>query len=193
MVQALDAVLSGLWTLGEPGGKHAKVVRRFERWAERVAEVEDARRRRQQRHDDGGGGGGSGGEDELLLGDDGEVVFVGDLGRQWKDECAAMARRLEGWRGQLALLGEVPGEAACSPAAEMETDGGGGSKAGETSSLGRVLGACRELVDGMLAELDVMERIEADALRRETEWTRRMNRDEGPVDAPRAGAIWRAL
>ncbi|KAL8420137.1 hypothetical protein RB594_003060 [Gaeumannomyces avenae] len=161
-VQTLDAVLCGLWAMGEPGGRYARVVRRFERWA-------DALRAVVERRDDEGGlvAGGGGGDD---------VAFVEVLDPAWRDECAALARKLDGWRRQLVGLA---------------VRGGDGQAA--TSSLAVVLTACRELVHDMLAELDVMERIEREALRQETEWIEHMSRDDGSDDTLKAGAIWRVL
>lgn len=92
-VQMLDAMLAGLWSLGEPGGRYARVVRRFEHWAERMCEVDEARRR----------GDGSG-----MMMEGGEVAFVGELDSAWRDECAGQQRRLEGWQRQLEEMGEVP-------------------------------------------------------------------------------------
>jgi hypothetical protein len=158
-IQALDSVLSGVWSLDEPGGRYARVLRRFERWAERMCEVEEARAR---------------GDGPGML--DGEgVAFVGELDAAWKADCAALARKLEGWGRQLQELGEVPGEEEV-----------------QTSSLGVILSRCRALARDRLAELSVMDRIERDAVRREGEWIQRMNMDDGD-DTPRAGAIWRAL
>lgn len=172
MVQLLDAVLSGLWSLGEPGGKYARVVRRFEKWAERMADIVEARRR------DGEDGLGSG-----RIDDGGEeLLFVGELDAAWKAECAGLVRRLETWRRHLDELGDVPGEE------------GHGDEAGEQqSSLARVLRGCRTLVHDMLAELDVMEQIEREAMAQEDEWIARVNADDGGENTARAGAIWRVF
>lgn len=181
-VQVLDAVLCGLWSLGEPGGRYARVVRRFEKWAERVQEVAVARRKgtwgvlemqmqaqalQQQQ--------GKGGDDNDLF------VLVGQLDSQWKDECAGLVRRLDEWRRRVV---ELAGR-------EQETEE-------KESSLTRILAACRALIHDMLAELDTMERIEREAVAEENRWVREVNRGmdgEGGEDGdnPRAGAIWRAL
>ncbi|SPO00534.1 uncharacterized protein DNG_03282 [Cephalotrichum gorgonifer] len=95
-VQGLDAVLSPLWRLSEAGGKHARLARRFERWAERAVELEDARER-------GGGG--------MLDGGD-EPALVGELDAAWKQECEGLRRKLEAWAAQiegLALLSRPDG------------------------------------------------------------------------------------
>ncbi|KAK7740577.1 hypothetical protein SLS53_005422 [Cytospora paraplurivora] len=166
-VQVLDGILSGVWSLGEPGGRYARAVRKFERWAERMVWSAEARRK----------AGGLG----ALMGDD-TVAFVGELDPVWKDEVASMTRKLDLWRRQLRQLGGglVPG-------------GGGDEGQQQPSSLVRILAGCRDQVDGMLAELDIMGQIERDALAQETAWVRRMNRDDDEADTPRAGAIWRAF
>lgn len=165
-IQVLDPVLSGLWSLGEPGGKYARVIRRFERWAERMVDVVEARRR----------GGGLG----VLDGE--EIMFVGELDSAWKDECAGLVRKLDGWRRQLKELGDAPDDAI-----EETTPVGG------RSSLAQILDGCRGLVHDMLVELNIMEQIERDALKQEADWIQKMNRDETDDDMPKAGAIWRAF
>lgn len=154
-IQALDGMMSGLWTMGEAGGRYARAVRRFERWIDRVAEMEDARR-----------------SENLLLHDQ-DVLFIGDLDASWKDECAGLKRKLDGWKTQLNELGQVPDD--------------------EQSSLGRMMHGSRMLIHNMLDELSLMEGIEKDALEREDSWIGRMNREESGDDTPRAGAIWRVV
>ncbi|CAM1505522.1 Fc.00g111590.m01.CDS01 [Cosmosporella sp. VM-42] len=87
-IQALDGIVSGLWTLGESAGRYARVVRRFERWVDRLCEVEDART-------------GPG----LLLQEQ-DVLFIGELDSAWKVECAGLRRRLDGWKRQLREIGQ---------------------------------------------------------------------------------------
>lgn len=164
-IQVLDIVLSGLWSLGEPGGKYARVVRRFERWVERTMDVVEARRHK----------GGLG----VLDGD--EIMFVGELDSAWKDECAGLVRKLDSWRRQLKDLGDAPDD-------DTEATPSGGR-----SSLAQILDGCRDMVHDMLAELNIMEQIERDALKQETDWIQKMNRDEVGDDMPKAGAIWRAF
>jgi hypothetical protein len=74
----LDVVLSSVWAWNDTGGKYARVVRRFERWAEEMEAVLDARGR------------------ELRPGE--EVVFVSDLDASWKGDCEPLGRKLEEWR-----------------------------------------------------------------------------------------------
>ncbi|KAF4996246.1 hypothetical protein FGRMN_4602 [Fusarium graminum] len=161
-VQVLDSVMSGLWALEEPGGRYARVVRRFERWAERMCEIEEARR-------DGG----------ALL-QESDVIFIGELDSAWKDECTGLVRRLDTLKRQLEQLGDFAHDEA-----EADTT--------ERSSLQRMVEGSRELVHGMLTELNVMEDIEGDALSREEEWIEKMIRGEDMDDTPRAGAVWRVV
>ncbi|KAI1502748.1 hypothetical protein F5X99DRAFT_378355 [Biscogniauxia marginata] len=144
-VQLLDQVLSGVWSLGEPAGRYQRAVRGFETWADRAAAILAAQR--------------SGDVDALLEGDD--VVFLSELDRGWKRDCAGLTRMLEGWREVLRELGDAGEE----PDA---VDTG-------RSGLARVLGGCRSLVHDMLAELAVMEQIEHEATRAEAEWIESMN------------------
>lgn len=164
-VQVLDTVLSGVWSLGEPNGRYTRVVRKFEKWADQTRRAVEARKL-------------AGGLGALM--DDDEVGFVTELDPAWKDEVSSMARKLDSWRRQLGQL-----ESGVS-----EDDQGEELK---MSSLARLLSGCRSQVHGMLAELDLMEQIERDALAQETAWIRRMNRDDDESDTPRAGAIWRAF
>ncbi|KXX76473.1 hypothetical protein MMYC01_207911 [Madurella mycetomatis] len=148
--------------------RHDKLVRHFERWARRAEEILASRR------DDGGGGGAF-----REFGPDGELVLLGEMDAAWKAECAALARRLDDWRRKLQDLG-----AGHAPPTE------------DKSSLARILAGCRALVHGMLAELDVMEEIEREAVAEEMRWVREMNRRGlgGADEETRpAGAIWRAL
>jgi hypothetical protein len=170
-IQTLDAVLTVLWGLGDPGGRYAKVVRRFGRWAEAVGEVVE---RRGRLHGPG----------------QSKVVFVSELDASWKNECGGLARRLDECRRMLRDLGDGPASL------------GGDDDNNNKSSLAVILAACRRLVLDMLAELDMMEQMERDALAQENEWVRAANRDGGDGGAsddvdvqPQrgAGAIWRAF
>ena len=91
-IQALDAVVNGLWALSDPGGRYARVVRRFERWMDQLFELEQARRDGRCLSQEGGG----------------QALFVGELDASWKDDCSGMLRRLDGWRRQLREMGEPP-------------------------------------------------------------------------------------
>ncbi|KAM3511271.1 hypothetical protein MY11210_005072 [Beauveria gryllotalpidicola] len=182
-IRSLDAAISGVWAMSEPGGKYARVVRRFERWVERVMDLEEAR-------DNGtigllasGGGGGS-----ITLGSSTgsgggaaveDALFVPELDPAWADDCESMARKLEDWRDQL--------EGAC-----LKNQHGGAEAT--MTSLGRMLDGARSLVRDMLAELSAMEEIRQAALARQEDWIEAMNRDDDESDIPlRAGAVWRAI
>lgn len=163
-VQTLDEVVSGLWSLSEPGGRYARVVRQFEKWVDQMLAAVEARRK-------------AGGLGALM--ESGEVAFIGELDPAWKDEVASLARKLDGWRKHLSQLKEGIPETARDKEQPM-------------SSLVRILDGCRCQLYDMLAELDVMEEIERDAFSQEAAWIRRMNRDAAD-DTPGAGAIWRAF
>ncbi|KAH9222846.1 hypothetical protein DL95DRAFT_145285 [Leptodontidium sp. 2 PMI_412] len=85
-IQVLDEVVTGVWNLGESGGKYSRVVRKFERWFRRCQDILEMRA-----------------TDEGLDGD--EVVFLEEMDRGWKDDCLGLGRKLETWRDQLRELG----------------------------------------------------------------------------------------
>jgi hypothetical protein len=154
----LDAILNGMWTLTEAGGRYARTVRRFERWLDQVSELHEARRA----------------EGALHRIADGQPLFLEELETPWKDDLSGFIRRLNGWARQLQDIGEPP--------------------AGEdnaTSSLSRMLRGLRELVDGVLEEVHLMEEMEQDALDNEQSWIEATNKMDDHNDTPRAGAIWR--
>ena len=91
-IQGLDAIIAGVWTLTEPGGRYARVVRRFERWLDQVSELQAARH----------------GEGALRRLGEEQPLFVGELETPWKDELPNLLRRLDGWRRQLVDIGEPP-------------------------------------------------------------------------------------
>lgn len=169
-IQALDGILSGLWSLGESGGRYARVVRKFEKWFDGMVAAVEARRR-------------AGGVGALAEGN--EVAFISELDPAWKEEVSLMARKLDRWRRQLAKL-QINNN---NNVADNHSNVGEGS-----SSLTRILAGCRAQTHDMLAELDLMEQIERDAIGQEAAWIKRMNRDDDEADdTPRAGAIWRAF
>lgn len=190
-IQALDVIVSGLWSLGETGGKYSRIMRRFERW---VGWVEEAIQLRSQSRF------GSGllalleahPADTSSLLDEGQTgsnnseydcLFVGGLDDTWKEECAAIYRKLDGWRRTLRDIGDVP-----------EKEQGDADKS-SSSALSQILAGCRALVHNMLAELDAMEKIERDAVIVENEWVKKMNREDDTVEdrTQRAGGIWRHM
>lgn len=163
-IQMLDGVVSGVWSVGEPGGRYARVVRGFENWAMQMQKAVAARR-------------------GALVDGSGEVAFIGELDAGWRDEVSWLVRKLDEWRRQLAHL-ELG-----LPEEEVETAEPGQ----DASSLSRIVMGCRAQVHNMLAELDVMEQIEREAIGQEAAWIRRVNREDETDDTPRAGAIWRAF
>ncbi|KXH39754.1 hypothetical protein CSIM01_07774 [Colletotrichum simmondsii] len=176
-IQRLDALLTSLWSLDSPGGKYHRLVRAFERWAATLADLEAARARAEDAADP-----------SALLDDNADVRFGGGLDARWKDDAAALVRRLEGWDAQLREL-EYSGD-------DDEDVAAGTGTTTQASSLKRMLDGCSSLVRDMLDELAVMEDIEAATVERENEWIKKMNRegDDGRGrDAQRAGAIWRVI
>lgn len=174
-VVMLDAVVGGLWGVGEPGGRYGRVVGVFEGWVGRVEGVM-LRREEQQRR--------TGDQEEGV--DDGEL-FIPELPTPWREECAALLRRLDDWRRKLRELGDAP-PLPLPPSPEGEIQ-----HTEASSSLARILAGCRALVHGMLAELEMMEQIEREAVAAEMRWVKEMNRGMDEGTPPRAGAIWRAL
>ena len=85
-IQVLDEVVTGLWNLGDSGGKYAKVVRKFERWLGRYQDILDARE-----HNDSL-------EDEAM-------VFLEELDVGWKDDCLVLGRKLQSWKDAMRDLG----------------------------------------------------------------------------------------
>ncbi|KAK3375334.1 hypothetical protein B0H63DRAFT_482622 [Podospora didyma] len=190
-IQALDSMVSGLWGLGEPGGRYARVVRRFERWADRVEEIMAAQR-----------------DSEIQLDELALVAEPDDDARGWKDECAGLVRRLEEWRRRLRELDPPPPplllqQHQAEGEQEQEEAAARPSSSSSSSSLEKILAACRCLVHDMLAELNTMEQIEREVVADENAWVRKMNRlgeekenDDsfwGGGGENGAGAIWRGL
>ena len=85
-IQVLDDVITGVWILGEHGGKYARQVRKFERWLSRCQGILAAREN---------------GADE------GDFVFLEELEGSWKDDCLHIGRKLESWQQGLRDLGNL--------------------------------------------------------------------------------------
>ncbi|CAK7202630.1 hypothetical protein SEUCBS139899_005355 [Sporothrix eucalyptigena] len=214
-IQALDSVLSGVWSLtgqdaahgqgqdksDAPTSRYVQVVRRFERWAQQTADLVAARRGIDSLEDllD---------EDEHHRGGNNKAVAAGFLCNEkeplldaaWHGECSNLTYRLEGWQIQLGRLGKIGGS-------NTKTGGDNNAPHQPQSSLHRILAGCSSLVDGMLEELRMMQQLEQDAAEQELEWIRKMNTTAGldgssggldlqshvAQQPARAGAIWRLL
>jgi hypothetical protein len=87
-IQVLDEVVTGVWNLGESGGKYSRTVRKFERWFSRCQDILETRT-----HDD------------EVPDDDYEILFLEELDAGWKDDCHVLSRKLETWRAHLNDLG----------------------------------------------------------------------------------------
>ncbi|KAK3388177.1 hypothetical protein B0T20DRAFT_484569 [Sordaria brevicollis] len=212
-IQALDEVTSGVWAMSEPCsssgaitmGKYTRVVRKFEVWAERAGRILEERRATETE-----------GEGRLKLDENGQAEMVGGMDVEWKNECVALGRRLEEWR---MMLRELRGGGGGGPLISSVIGAGAGGSfrasrsihgvkdlqqlvtdleeehEGELSALERGLNGFGSLVNNMLAELEIMEQIEREAVAEENEWVRKMNRvdDEKKEEGGQAGAIWRAF
>ncbi len=152
-ITALDEITSGLWALSEPRGKYSRVAREFEKWISDVQEILDAR-------------------EKGAVAPDGEVVFVEELERVWRDEVRGVGRKVDNLQHRLQEVGAVDGK----------------------SSLAKVVNNCRKLVEGMMAELMTMKRLERDVVKAEQEWIRGMIKDtEVEETGVSARAAWRRL
>ena len=194
-VQRLDEALTGIWRLGEAGGRYTRLVRRFEKWHGTAQEILDSRE----------------GQDGHALGDvDLDGTFVTPLEESWREEREHLARKLDRWRGQLRDLDAQPGaERGVAGGDDTFTDTGyngstGGRAGGTVGSLVLAVRGMRSLVQGMLAELDIMARLEREMVRRDEEWVRTVvdavsdddvddggTGGDGVKDHPTPGAIWR--
>lgn len=226
-IQALDAVLSGVWSLAgqdhhsDQGHGHGhghgqastsryiQVVRRFERWAQQTADLVAARQGIDTLEELMDEDESSGDEGHHQTSSEGKGVAAGFLSNEkeplldaaWHEECATLVHRLEVWQRQLERLGR--GASVQTPEEEKQE----GHGAQQQSSLHRMLTGCRNLVDGMLDELHMMQQLEHDATEQELAWIRQMNATAGAsnggrdsldtqshVQQPaRAGAIWRVM
>ncbi|PHH56138.1 hypothetical protein CFIMG_007774RA00001 [Ceratocystis fimbriata CBS 114723] len=168
-IQVLDSILLGLWNMSETGGKYIRVVRRFERWAEHMREVEEARNCQDW--------------DTLLREKD--VAIIGTLDPSWREECIALGRRLDEWRRNLINMSHSGLSSGYqNPEAQAPP---------KTSSLQRIMRGFSVLIRDMLTELAIMEQIENEAIRREQKWVDNMLNDTEETCHYQAGAIWRGI
>jgi len=179
-IQVLDQVLSAAWKLSEPGGRHARLVKKFERWLEGVSVILEARRA-------SGGLLNCDSRDGAREGE-AESMFITPLDPEWKAELQSLSRKLEQWRNQLRSLGEHSsiGEVP-SPSQVQE------------SSLALVVRGVRELVNGIGEEVRAMEGLEKSVMVKEERWIREAiecdddddDDDEDGNNGRVAGAVWR--
>lgn len=87
-IQALDEVVTGVWNLGESGGKYPKIVRKFEKWLSRCQDILETRT-----------------HEHIVNDDQDEILFLEELDPTWKDDCLVLERKLETWRARLNGLG----------------------------------------------------------------------------------------
>ncbi|KAL6832603.1 hypothetical protein V8C40DRAFT_235389 [Trichoderma camerunense] len=152
-IQSLESIITNVWSLSDPGGRYARVVRHFEIWIDGVSEMEDGRRKGAM----------------LIQGNDN--LFIEDLDARWKEERGDLIQLLTGWRQQLSDIDDLSRDEFYEPPEEDEK-----------SSLEKMLDGSRMLIDDMLAELEIMEEVEHEALAREDAWIEKMNRSEEDDD-----------
>ncbi|KAK7179312.1 hypothetical protein DPSP01_005728 [Paraphaeosphaeria sporulosa] len=151
-IQALSAPLHELPSLLDPGGRFFYLVEAFSKWLSRADQVWSDR--------DGSGGHGS------------AMQSLAGLGDTWKEEHAAMMRKLTAFSRHLdGLPPTVPG-----------------------SSIAYIVTRCQALIEGLLSELQVMQATEADAVSREEHWVEQRLRtiaQDVDVDSETDEEAWR--
>lgn len=152
-IQSLESIITNVWSLSDPGGRYARVVRHFEIWIDGVSEMEDARRK------------------GAMLTQGNDNLFIEDLDARWKEERGDLIKLLTEWRQQLSDIDDLSRDEFYEPPEEDEK-----------SSLEKMLDGSRMLIDDMLAELEIMEEVEHEALAREDAWIEKMNRSEEDDD-----------
>ncbi|KAK4650632.1 hypothetical protein QC762_709193 [Podospora pseudocomata] len=115
-------------------------------------------------------------EEVMVAREKGEWGLVEGIGREWKEEIGSISRKVHAVSQE--LYGVLDGR-----------------EAGEAGGLGRVLNGVKDLIGGMVEEIEIMEVVEREVREQEMEWVRRVNRegDEGVETRRRAGAVWRAF
>ncbi|KAJ4357310.1 uncharacterized protein N0V89_001885 [Didymosphaeria variabile] len=152
-IEALSGPLHELPSLLNPGGRFFHVVEGFSKWSSTADEVWSAR--------DGSGGRGI------------AMQSLGELGDAWKEEHAAMTRKLTAFSRDLDTLPPtVTG-----------------------SSIAHIVSTCQSLVEGLLCELQIMQATEADVVAREKLWVeerlRTIAHDVVDVDSGADEEAWR--
>ncbi|KAM0253574.1 hypothetical protein ACHAQJ_007246 [Trichoderma viride] len=166
-IQSLESIMTNVWSLSDPGGRYARVVRHFERWIGGVSDMEDARRK------------------GIMLVEGNDNLFIEDLDAQWKEEREELIDRLDGWKQQLSDIDDLSLDEFYTEPPDED----------EKSSLEKMLDGSRSLIDNMLMELRIMDVVEQEALVREDEWIARMNRSDGDdiFEISRAGGAWKEI
>lgn len=156
-IHILSGPLHELPSLVDPDGRFRRLVGEFQRWTTWVEEVWTAR-------------------NGCIVPRSGDLVSVEGLGDSWKEEVAALTRKLTSLARDLDKLTQpTPG-----------------------SSVACIVGTCKELLCGILDELRVMQTIEAGIVAREREWVeaqlKAIARDiGGHLDTHEVDATWRRL
>lgn len=88
-IQILGEVITGVWNFGEPGGRYARMVRKFEKWVTRTEDILATRNRKNTFDED-------------------DIMFVEELDAGWKEDCLTAGRKLNSWKQQLEQLGPAP-------------------------------------------------------------------------------------
>ncbi|PNP50980.1 hypothetical protein THARTR1_08601 [Trichoderma harzianum] len=149
-IQSLESIVTNVWSLSDPGGRYARVVRHFEIWIDGVSEMEDARKK------------------GVMLTQGNDNLFIEDLDARWKEERGDLIQLLTEWRQQLSDINDLSRDEFYTEPPEED----------EKSSLEKMLDGSRMLIDDMLAELEIMDEVEHEALAREDAWIEKMNRSE---------------
>lgn len=85
-LQILDEITTGIFSLGEAGGRYARVIHSFEQWLEECQTVWDNRICPDNRADE-------------------TDVFIVELEPTWKDDCFSLRRKLDVWNERNKDLG----------------------------------------------------------------------------------------
>ncbi|KAI1007905.1 hypothetical protein K3495_g321 [Podosphaera aphanis] len=85
-IQVLDQLLADFWNVYEPGGKYARVLKRFDGWVTQCQPICDSWTQ---------------GFDEA----EDEVQFIKELESTWKDDCLILGRKIQTWIDNLRDIG----------------------------------------------------------------------------------------
>lgn len=155
-IQRLSGPLHGVPSLLGPGGRFCRLVDDFDRWISGVEKTWSVREGQQA----------NGMSSESLEG----------LGDTWKEENAALMRKLTAFSRDLDALPAPP----------------------QDSSIACIVSACSELLRGLLGELQIMQVIETGVVSKEKQWIEgqlhAIGRDGGaPLDSRQGKEAWRMV